>query len=181
MFNRVRHLLLGVSGSLLVISLGATLGAKSSAAAERLSLRYGPFQRSVAVADIRAYAETGEATPELSSLLGLVKPKERASLLEGLKFKAPLGVVAVDKLAYSPIGEQILKKVAAITNRRDDAGIPALRGGLIIAAASKDGLGVLSFLEAYPSPVLEINIQKALKEGTDVGQLLQGFMKQTGS
>jgi Alpha/beta hydrolase of unknown function (DUF1400) len=181
MFNRVRHLLLGVSSSALFIALGATLGANPGAAAERLSLRYGPFQRSVPVADLRTYAETGETTAELASLLSLVSRKERESLLEGLKFKVPLDVVAVDKLVRSPIGEQLLKKVAGITNRRDDAALPALRGGLVMAAASKEGLGVLSFLEAYPSPVLEINIKKALREGTDVGQLLQGFMQQPGS
>lgn len=182
MSKQISRLLLGVSSSFVVASMGSMVSANPSQAADRVSLWYGGFQRSVPVSDLRAYADSGKVDPtsQLASLFTIVPQKEQEKLLEGLRFKVPLNVVAVDKLAYSPIGDQILGKVAVVIKRPGGAQIQALRGGLITAAASKDGLGTMSFLEAYPN-TLSIDLKKALAEGKDVTGLIQGFMQQMGT
>jgi Alpha/beta hydrolase of unknown function (DUF1400) len=182
MSRQINQLLLGVSSSVVFASVGSMLSAAPSHAAEMVSLWYGGFQRSVPVADLRAYADTGTVPPnsQLASLFTIVPKKEQAELLTGLKFKVPLNVVAVDKLVRSPIGEQIIGKVAAIVRRPGGSVNVAIRGGLVTAAASKDGLGVMSFLEAYPNTLI-IDMRKALKDGKDISGLFQGFIQQMGS
>lgn len=76
--------------------------------------------------------------------------------------KIPLGVVALDKLVNSETGKIALNFVAPAIARRDNAGIQALRSAIILGAASSKGLGVISFLEAYPSQRLVVNLPTAL-------------------
>lgn len=182
MINRLRHLLFGVSGSLILLGLGQGMAPSSSLAAEEIYL-LGPagFARSVAVTDLRTFAETGEAPAELASLLRLVKPEQRESLKKGLNTKIPLGVLQVDRLLRSPAGEKLLSQVAGITRLPGGtkSQITAIRGALIIAAASEGGLGVLSFLENYPTPVMNVDIRamQAFMEsgGLNIGNLLGGL------
>ncbi len=183
MLNRLRHLLVGVSGSLLLFGLGQGLAPSPSLASEEITLWYGGFARSVSVDDLQTYAETGNAPSELASILSLVKPEQRESLQKGLNRKIPLKVVQVDKLLRSPAGEKILSDVAEITKipGGPQTQITALRGALIMAAASKDGLGVMSFLRNYPTPVMEIDVkamQALLESGSlDIGSLLGGGLR----
>lgn len=167
-----RRLLWILSSSLMLASCISLPGR----AAEKVTVSYGPFGRSLKVSDLREYSETGRPPRELASLLSVIGKEERASLLTGLKFKVPLNVVVMDKLLRSPQGDQILTQIAGATSLPGGAEKLALRSALIGAAASKDGLGILSFLEAYPTQRLKINVpeaQKLLKSGSS---LLGGFM-----
>lgn len=169
-----RRLLWILSSSLMLASLSCI--SLPGRAAEKVTVSYGPFGRSLKVSDLRKYSETGSPPRELASLLSVIGEKERASLLTGLKFKIPLNVVIMDKLLRSPQGDQILTQIAGATSLPGGAEKLALRSALIGAAASKDGLGILSFLEAYPTQRLKINVpeaQKLLKSGSS---LLGGFM-----
>jgi hypothetical protein len=180
MLKRFQHLLLGVSSTLLVFPLASLLAPSPSFAAERVSLRYGPFQRSVSIADLREYAINQKASPELESLLSIVGEKQRQSLVDGLKFKAPLNVVAVDKLLNSPGGEKLLQQFSGLILRRDNAGVQAMRGALVLSSASKEGLGTLTVLEAYPGDTLEIDLRataKLLQESGGFQGLLGGALK----
>lgn len=175
MLKNSRNLLLGLAGSVLV-PVGATLIATPGMAAETVSLRYGPFQTSVSVADLRQYAQTGEASERLDTLLTLVSQKQRDDLRKGLNFKAPLNVVQADKLLSTPVGNQLLTRIGKIiTFRPESAGLVALQGGVLMSAASKDGLGVMSFLENYPGSLVEIDVKQALKDGGSLGNMFQGL------
>lgn len=180
MLNRLHHLLLGLSGSLLVLALEGIVAATPGFAAEQITFKYGPFARSVPVASLREYAETDKASPDLAALLGFVKAKDRDALQQGLKIKLPVDVVTVDRLLRSPAGETLLSKGSQAIVHPGGAGVQALRGGLVVAAASKEGLGVLSFLEAYPDPNMTINLPVALKlaKSDGLGGLLGTFLKQ---
>ena len=169
-----RRLLWILSSSLMLASLSCM--SLSGRAAEKVTVSYGPFGRSLKVSDLRKYSETGRPPRELASLLSVIGEEERASLLTGLKLKLPLNVVIMDKLLRSPQGDQILTQIASATSLPGGAEKLALRSALIGAASSKDGLGILSFLEAYPTQRLKINVpeaQKLLKSGSS---LLGGFM-----
>jgi|GEM_PF-2279913 len=168
-----RRFLSVFSSALMFVGLsGLSLPSK---AAEKITVNYGAFGRSIAVSDLRQYLETGKPPSRLASILSVVGQQERESLLAGLKFKVPLNVVVMDKLLRSPQGEQLLTQVAETTSLPGGEEKLALRSALIVAASSKDGVGLLSFLEAYPSQTLSIDIpavQKLLKSS----DMLGGFM-----
>jgi hypothetical protein len=166
----------GLIGSLVVLGLGLVVDTPSHAA-EKVSIKYGPFSRSVTVADLKQYAETSKASPELTSILRLVKSEQRESLQKGLKTKLPFNAVQVDKLLRSGPGAQLLPQVAKVTILPGDSEEMAMRSALVIAAASEEGLGVLSFLDAYPTPTLTLDaraMQKLLKSNASLGSLLGG-------
>ncbi|NJM66000.1 MAG: alpha/beta hydrolase [Acaryochloris sp. RU_4_1] len=171
--NHPRRLLCSLSSALVLVGLSCTN--LPSNAAEKITITYGPFGRSIAISDLRQYLETGSAPPELASLLSVVGQQERASLLSGLKFTIPLNVVVMDQLLRSPQGEQLLTQIAGVTSLPGGAEKLALRSALIVSAASKEGVGLLSFLEAYPARTMRVDIpavQKLLKSTS----ILDGFM-----
>lgn len=169
MLKRWQSLLFGLSSSLLVISTQAP-----GFAAQRVALRYGLFERSVAVADLREYAETQKASPELKRLLRPIKPTEREIVQQALQTKVPVNVVTVDRLLRTPPGTKILADVADITIRRDDAGVQAARAGLVVGSVLPGGLGVLNFLEAYPSHTITLSLPRALEFARENQRLLRG-------
>jgi hypothetical protein len=159
----------------LVVSWG--VASSPALASETLSVWYGPFQRSLSIADLRQYAETGTISPDLAGLFRFVKPKTRTEIRKVLNYKVPLDVVTVNRLLDSPPGKQLLEKVSPAFIRKDDAGIVALRGGLILSAASKDGLTALSFLESYPNSEVSLNLpqfMKVMQSTKDLPSLLMG-------
>jgi hypothetical protein len=128
--------------------LGMGLVAQPSWGAEKVTAKYGPFYRSIPVADLQQYAETG---------------KERESMRKGLNLKLPFNVVTVDKLFKSPAADQLLTQVADATILPGDVEKVALRGAILTAAASKEGLGTMSILKSYPTPTLTVDMKKMLK------------------
>jgi hypothetical protein len=66
--------------------------------------------------------------------------------------------------------------VKIILFRPESAGLVAMQGGMLMAAASPEGLGVMSFIENYPGDVIEIDVKQALKDGGSLGSIFQGMM-----
>jgi hypothetical protein len=145
-----------------------------SQAASRVAFRYGPFQRSVPVAALREYAETGEASPELRSILRRVPAGNRDAVRQLLQVTLPVNVVTVDRFLRTPQGQGIVSQIANITIRKDQAGEQAARGALIVGTARPGGLGVLSFLESYPSSTVVLNLPRALAFAQESQELLRG-------
>jgi lysophospholipase L1-like esterase len=138
-------------------------GALPSLAAEKVLVRYGLFEESIPVADIRNYGETQKVSANLQSILGHLSPKEKQQLQDALQVKMSLDIVALDKLVNTQMGKQILYFASQAIARRDQASIQALRSAIILGAKSPEGLGLLTFLEAYPSNELVIDVSKISK------------------
>jgi hypothetical protein len=77
--------------------------------------------------------------------------------------KLSLDIVALDKLLDTQLGQKFLSTVSQAIARRDNSGIPALRAAVILGANSPEGLGIISFLESYPSKRIVINLSEALE------------------
>jgi predicted dienelactone hydrolase len=88
--------------------------------------------------------------------------EQRRFFVEGLKAKIPVNVVTLNKLLNTQIGTTVLNDISAGISRKDQGGVQALRAALILGASSPEGLSVFSFIAAYPSKSLEIDVQKAL-------------------
>ncbi|WP_392533885.1 alpha/beta hydrolase [Nostoc sp. C117] len=138
-------------------------GVLPSFAAEKVLVRYGLFEESIPVADIRKYGETQKVSANLQSILGYLSPKEKQQLQDALQVKMSLDIVALDKLVNTQMGKQILYFASQAIARRDRASVQALRSAIILGAKSPEGLGLITFLEAYPSNELVIDVSKISK------------------
>ena len=161
----------------LVVSAGMflTLFSGSALAAETVVLKYGPFARSVSVGSLKTFADTGKAPQDLASLLKVVKSDQRQSMAGLLNTKLPFGVVQVDKLLRSPIGEQFLNDFASATILPGDSEVKALRSAAILAAAQDKSISFGTMLEKYPTKTMTIDLpalMKVLKNNPAIGSLL---------
>lgn len=157
------RLLISLSGCLIFLLVHSGLGLLPSLAAEKVTVRYGLFEQSIPVADIRNYGETQKASSDLQSFLDYLSAKEKQKFQEALQVKMSLDIVALDKLINTGMGKQILSFASGAIARRDQASIQALRSAIIIGAKSPEGLGLISFLEAYPSNQLVVDVSKISK------------------
>lgn len=155
--------LISLSGCLIFLLVHSGLCLLPSLAAEKVTIRYGLFEQSIPVADIRNYGETQKASSDLQSFLDYLSAKEKQKFQEALQVKMSLDIVALDKLINTGMGKQILSFASGAIARRDQASIQALRSALIIGAKSPEGLGITSFLQAYPSNQLVIDVSKIKK------------------
>ncbi len=154
------RLLISLSGCLIFLLLHSGLGLLPSLAAEKITVRYGLFEQSIPVADIRNYDETQKVSSDLKSFLDYLSAKEKQKFQDALKVKISLDIVALDKLINSGMGKQILSFASVAIARRDQASTQALRSAIILGARSPEGLGITSFLEAYPSNQLVVDVSK---------------------
>ncbi|HEY9825735.1 MAG TPA: alpha/beta hydrolase [Stenomitos sp.] len=157
-----RNVLISMASGLTLWGIGAMALPQAGWSAEKITLKYGPFYRSLPVADLVDYANTKNASPELSSFLDMIKDKDRDALTKTLNMKFPFGVVQVDKLLKTPAADGLLTEVASATVLPGKQEVVALRGALLIAASSKEGLGTLSLLQSYPTPTLTVDLQQLL-------------------
>jgi lysophospholipase L1-like esterase len=157
------RLLISLSGCLIFLLVHSGLDLLPSLAAEKVTVRYGLFEQSIPVADIRNYGETQKASSDLQSFLDYLSAKEKEKFQDALQVKMSLDIVALDKLLNTGMGKQILSFASGAIVRRDQASIPALRSAIIIGAKSPEGLGLVTFLEAYPSNQLVVDVSKISK------------------
>lgn len=165
------RLLISLSGCLIFLLVHTCFGLLPSLAAEKVTVRYGLFEQSIPVADIRNYGETQKVSADLQSFLGYLSAKEKQKLQDALQVKMSLDIVALDKLINTGIGKQILSFASQATvfptrsaiARRDQGSIQALRSAIILGAKSPEGLGITSFLEAYPNNQLVVDVSRFSK------------------
>jgi predicted dienelactone hydrolase len=157
----------GVSSAIPAVSVAIALTQfvlvnTSAQAADKLVVRYGPLEESASLADLKKAAETGELPASLGTYTKRLTEQQRNFLVRGLKLRVPVNVVTLDRLLNTQLGNTILNDISTALNRKDQAGVQAIRAGLILGANSPQGLSILSFINAYPSQNLEINVPQAL-------------------
>ncbi len=145
----------------LVIAAGTVAPVAPVRAAEIIAVRFGPFEQSLPVADLRHYAETRQVSAALRGFLRFVSKEDQQSLQESLGMKFPVDLVAVDYVLNRPTGIRFLSKVAQAIQGVEPVGVQALRSAVILGIQSGK-LNALSLLEAYPLQKLTVNLPKAL-------------------
>lgn len=149
-----------ILASLLCIFTATVSGTNTPArAAERVVVRFGLFSESITLAELQQSADTGT----LPSSLQRLSVEQRQFLIGVLRTRIPLNVVTVSRLLNTQIGTTILTDLATAIVRKDQAGAIALRAGLILGSNAPQGLSILSFIAAYPSQSLEINLPQAFQ------------------
>ncbi|MEH1906025.1 MAG: alpha/beta hydrolase [Nostoc sp.] len=153
---------LKVVASFFVAIVLTQFGANTSAiAADTVVVRLGLFTESISLAELQNAAKTGEFSGSLQAYTKGLSEEQRRFLLGALGMNVPINVVTVNKLVNTQIGTSILNDFATALARKDKAGVQALRAGLVLGSTAPQGLSILSFIAAYPSKRLEIDLPQA--------------------
>lgn len=153
--KRSRQQLLGAA-----LALGLAIGIQPHAtAAEKLVLKWGPFQQTVHVADIDRYAQTGEVPNSLLLLKPFLNDTIRKSLNMRLKVEPSLAQQFATDILTSPSGQALLTTLG-----------PAFPGlspeliqtGVSLAIRQFHGLDTISVLKAIPQDTIAVDLSKAI-------------------
>ncbi|MGF1676478.1 MAG: alpha/beta hydrolase [Rivularia sp. (in: cyanobacteria)] len=141
----------------------AQLVKKPLKTAETVVVRYGSFAESIAIGQLENAVKTGKFPDSFKSYTNRLSEEQRNLIVKALRTKIPINVVTMSNLLNTQIGTTILQDLATVIYREDDAGAKALRASLLLAASEPTGFSLLSFIAAYPSKHLEINLSQAFK------------------
>jgi hypothetical protein len=147
--------------------LSSFLVTLSSQAAERIDFIYGPIKVSLEVNSLDIFAKENIVNNELAYYLNLanVDKGDKKRLREILTKKAELDPIIIFRFLNTPVGESFLEqfgKIIAIPGGRN--GKYAIRGAIVQAALSEEGLSLLTFLHYFATD-LQLNIDKVLLAG----------------
>ncbi|MGP1384884.1 MAG: alpha/beta hydrolase [Thainema sp.] len=123
-------------------------------AAERLIIQVGPVKQSVAIADLEAFAKTGEPPDSLSLYHPLLTPNVQRILSDQLAVNPDLGNKVVKDLLQTRSGVRLIESLGEIT---PDVSIPELRSALTVAAQRDQKLSLLGMLKALPQETVTID------------------------
>jgi hypothetical protein len=172
---RLRQRLLAIT-----IGLGLSLAAPAVQAAENLVFVSGAFRRSIPVSDLELLAETGQAQGLLADVIRFSE-QDPDTVAELLNQSISLPVTLVSRLLGTRIGEALLERMAQIIYplKAPGVGVPALRSAIVMALVEGDGeISAISFLRAYPTSELEVNIPNLLavaERASSVSELVRFF------
>ncbi|AHJ26932.1 alpha/beta hydrolase [Nodularia spumigena CS-584] len=158
-----------VASLLSAIALTQFCGSNTSVrAADTVVVRFGLLAESISLAELHKAADTGEFPRGLELYIGGISPEKRRNFLRMLKVKVPIDVVTLSSLLHTEIGTTVLSNLSEALVREDQAGVQALRAAFVLGATQPEGLSLLSFIAAYPSQRLEINVLKAFQVARSV-------------
>jgi predicted dienelactone hydrolase len=164
-----------LAGLGLLLSPGLAVPAQ---AAERIYIRYFILERSLAVADLEAYAKTGQPSTELAAYLRLLKPEQRQQMLQLLRERIELNQVTIAQFLDSPIGERLLERLGRfVQDGTRQPNLQALKAALILAAGESEGVTLVNLMRQFPGPQVYLN----LDEGLALFDTVQQLVSQTNS
>ncbi len=131
-----------------------TIGQLRASAAERLIIQVGPIKQSVAIADLEAFAQTGEPPDSLSLYRPLLTPNVQRILSDQLAVNPDLGNKVVKDLLRTRSGSRLVESLGEIT---PDISVPELRAALAVAAQRDQKLSLLGMLKALPQQAVTID------------------------
>ncbi len=133
-------------------AISAFLMALPVQAAEKINFLYGPFLVSLKVDSLDIFAKENIVNSELAFYLNFANVDEagKQRLREILSKKAELDPLVIYRFVKTPIGETFLEQLGKVINIPGGRnGKYSIRGAIIQAALSEEGLSVLTFLQNY--------------------------------
>ncbi|MBD2497108.1 alpha/beta hydrolase [Nostoc sp. FACHB-280] len=133
-------------------------------AAETVTIRFGPFQQSVAIADIEKFAKTGTLSQTLQAYESLFTPELRGLLNRRVQVDPKFADKFVDELTLLPQGKQLITSLAAAI---PGSSVESLQATMSIGLRQVNGLSVVSFLKAYPTENIDLDATQLLQIATE--------------
>jgi len=149
------------------IAASLCLGSSAALGAERVVFNYGPVSRSVPVADLAEFADTGEQSPIIRFILDAANadPEQMRQLLT---YEVGVSLLFVDRVFYSLPGEYVLFELGYLfSTRSGNANIQALRSAITLSASDDGRISLLEFLQKYPTEGLYVDGQRVQQVAND--------------
>ncbi|OKH57241.1 dienelactone hydrolase [Scytonema sp. HK-05] len=140
------------------------MGMPSTLAAQTVTIRLGPFQQSVAIADLENFAKTGRLPSGLEVLSSMLTPEVRGFLTKRLEVNPAFADKFVDGLMRSPGGREFISSIGGVIPGSTSESIKAT---LNFALRQANGFNALSFLRAYPGENITVDATKAIGLAVD--------------
>lgn len=132
-------------------------------AAQIIVVRRGSFTQSIELADLKTYVETGKGSPSIQEVARRLTPEQRSQIQAALKAKYNINEVAARNFVNTEFGNNLSSALASTTPRQDSAGVQAVKTALIQGAKAPEGLSLISAIEGYPSPRLDVDLAQAFR------------------
>ena len=144
----------------LTLAISWGVGIPSTTAAETVTIRLGPFQQSLAIADVEKFAKTGKLPQKLQLYSFVLTPQVGELLNRQIQVDPAFADRFVDELVRSPQGRQL---IASLTAAIPDSTIEGLQSTLYLSLRQVNGLSAISFLRAYPQKNITVDATQALQ------------------
>jgi predicted dienelactone hydrolase len=131
----------------------------STLAAQTVTIRLGPFQQSIAIADLEKFAKTGYLPERLQILSPFLKPEVRELLTKRLSINPAFADKFITGLTRSPQGKQLIESLGGAF---PGSTAESLQATVNLALRQVNGLSALSFLRAYPQENVTVDATKAV-------------------
>jgi hypothetical protein len=144
-------------------------------AAETVVLRYGIFERSVSVAELTTFAETGKRSRDLRAYIRASK-QDPAKIRQTLTDKVDVNVTTVDRVLNSPVGDVALNQLSQYiytSSRRADK--EALRAALVLSASEDDNISIMEVVQNYPTQEMYLDGERLSETYAQISVLRGGL------
>ena len=167
---------------LILITNQIFLNSPKVKAADNIKIIYSIFSRTVSVDSLKDFAENGNSSKKLRSILNATgsSDDEIQSTLNK-EFEIPITIAS--KLLYSEIGNIFLTRLSSIihTPRTNDerTGMLALRSSFIKGLyLGNEKINLIKFFEGYPTKTVILNVNafnKVMNKVESISDLLEFF------
>ncbi|GAX37188.1 alpha/beta hydrolase [Nodularia sp. NIES-3585] len=144
----------------LTLMLGWGVGIPATTAAETVTIRLGPFQQSLAIADLEKFAKTGKLPEQLQLFSFVLTPQVGELLNRRLQLDPAFADKFLDELVRSPQGRQL---VTSLRTAIPDSTIEGIQSTLYLSLRQVNGLNAIGFLRAYPQKNVTVDATQALQ------------------
>jgi len=144
----------------LSLLLGWGVATPATLAAETVTIRFGPFQQSVAIADLEKFAKTGKLPKTLQAYESLLTPELRELLNRRLEVDPKFADKFVDEIVLLPQGRQFITSLEAAI---PGSTVESLQAAMSIGLRQVNGLSIVSFLKAYPNDNINLDATQLLQ------------------
>lgn len=138
---------------------------QSAMAAERISIWFGKFNRSISVSALESFARDGIVDPTLAPFLRRVSPETQAEIRRALTATKEVSPSEFSQLLHTPMGQQMLERTGQIIQTRArQNGAVAIRGALVLGSTHPDGLSMITFLRAFSTQELRLDLRRIVAQ-----------------
>ncbi len=136
----------------------------STLAAERITIRLGPFQQSLAIADLEKFAQTGKLPDNLQALSPVLTSQVRELLTKRLQIDPTMADKFWDELQKTAAGRKFISSLsAAIPGSTKET----LQATVYLALRQVNGLSVVSLLRSYPEENVTLDASRFISLAVD--------------
>ena len=157
--------------SLTIVGLGTALLLGSglpATSAERIQFFAGPFEPTIWVEDLEAFAADGTVRDRFRGVADRLDAQQLQELRNFLNWQLDVDLITLDRFTYWQVGERLLDRAGQVVQTDSlQNGSRALRAALIAAAADGDGITPLEVMQEFPLDVIQVDfglLQQIIQE-----------------